>query len=168
MTVSFTHQNITNRTFIGMSTPSATISATVELYEPCTISDPKFILAYNSAILSCNYCYCPDFNRQYFIKNIEFAPGGQMIVTCKTDLINTLGIALLHMPVVITRATTKDAKPTHIKDTQLPLYIEKEVKAYDLKFDGGHVNPFNTSTGTSGDYYFVLNVAGGQAVSPST
>lgn len=161
MMVTFCHQNITANTFIGMTQPTQTYVVNVELYEPCSIQNPKFILDYDAEILTCNYAYCPTLKRQYFISNIDFAPGGQMIITCKTDLLNTLGMALMHAPIVITRATTRDGNATYIKDMQLPLLSDKTIDTYKLKTDA---NPFITDIANVADYLYVLTVAGGQAV----
>lgn len=163
MTVTFCHQNITANTFIGMTRPVDVYTVDVELYEPCSIQNPKFILDYNADILTCNYAYCPTLKRQYFISNIDFAPGGQMIITCKTDLLNTLGMALLYAPIVINRATTRDGNATYIKDMQLPLLSDKTIDTYKLNVD---YNPFITDIANIADYLYVLTVAGGQAVQP--
>lgn len=164
MTVTFCHQNITANTYIGMAQPVDAYTVNVELYEPCSIQNPKFILEYDATIINCNYAYCPTLKRQYFIDNIDFAPGGQMIITCKTDLINTLGMALLNAPIVINRATTKDDNATYIKDMQLPLLSDKSIDTYRLSAE---YNPFITSEATTSDNLYVLTVAGGQAVQPT-
>lgn len=171
--LAFRHINDNDHTlYTNFYTIPVVKTVDAELYEPCTLKNPKFLLAYDSDILKCNYCSCTtatgysQFNRKYFITNVTFQSGGQMVIECKTDLLNTLGQQLFYSPVVISRATTVNNKPTFVKDTQLPLYVDKDVKSYALMFEGGKVNPFMTGSATQGDYLYVFNVAGGQAVTP--
>ncbi len=51
---------------------------------------------------------------------------------------------------------------TYIKDSQYPLYLDKYVQIFDLKFDDerGTINPFNLKNATDTSCNFVLNIMG--------
>lgn len=165
VTLYFYNAPVSDHTYIrGALTPIIEDPVSAELYEPCTVQNPNFLLQYNEDILQCNYCSCPQFRRKYFIKDTEFKPGGQMVISCVTDVLNTLGTELLYSPIIITRATTKDDNATYVKDMQLPLLSDKTIDTYKLNVS---YNPLITDRANLADYLYVLSVAGGQAVTPS-
>ena len=75
-----------NGRFTGFKTEN-----NVQLKEPSSITDPRLILVYNKSYLSCNYLYIQDFNRYYFINNINVLPGGRLEITAHVDV-------LIHIP----------------------------------------------------------------------
>lgn len=137
-------------------TPLANDPLTCALYEPFTLEEPALILTYNESYFrDCNYIYIDNFKRYYFVTARMSNAGGQMIFSCKSDVLTNAGADLLTIPLTVTRATTANGKPTLIRDTRLPLALSRNVKTYEFS-----ESPFNTGTAGDTDYNFVLNVAG--------
>ena len=112
---------------------------------------------------SCNYMYIPDFGRYYYISDIIADTGGAAIVTGEVDVLMTYAAAIKQAPAVVVRSTsstnTGSQKSTWIPDPQLPMTTGRTVKAVIL--EGSDLN-IDTATMTSNN--FVLNVAGGGAI----
>lgn len=60
---------------------------TVQFTDTSSIIDPVLILSEFPE--DANYCYIPQFNRYYFIKNITVGPAGKYYVTCHVDVLQS-------------------------------------------------------------------------------
>lgn len=54
-----------------------------------SIINPNLVLYYESALLSANYCYIPNFNRYYYIDEIIPITGDRSVIRCKVDVLES-------------------------------------------------------------------------------
>lgn len=124
--------------------------------ENCSILSPVFIVAYDPLLINCNYAYCADFGRYYFITNITVMTGGRLEINCKVDVLTTYANYIKTVPAVLVRS--EQTGFTQITDNKLPISKNKLIRI--AEFEGGDFN-INSATNTS--YNFVLNIMGGGA-----
>ena len=65
------------------------IGETIVLNAKAEISllQPVFIVAVDKTTSNLNYCYCPTFNRYYYINNITYLSGGRAVLNCAVDVL---------------------------------------------------------------------------------
>lgn len=140
-------------------------SIVASLLETSSVINPRLRLSWNDSYVSCNYLYIPAFNRYYFINNISADVGGVAIIDAHVDVLKTYASAFENCSAVVTRATrlnqTGSARSTYIPDSKLPISTGRILKA--VEFVGTDLN-IDVATMTSTN--FVLNVAGGGAITP--
>lgn len=73
------------------------------LVEPCNILNPQFTVADAVGIRSKNYAYVADFNRYYFIENIEFV-NKCLLLTLRCDVLMSHKAAIKNSNGRITRS----------------------------------------------------------------
>ena len=56
---------------------------------PVSMDTPTFVIDYNSSYVTCNYCYCPLFQRYYFITDKVIDIGKTITLVCKSDPLAT-------------------------------------------------------------------------------
>lgn len=140
-------------------TALSALPVSCDVYSPCAVENPTILLSYDAAILrQCNYVYIPDFGRYYFVAGRSVNSAGQMTFELKSDVLMTVGEALLNAQVTISRGCPLDYKPTYIRDMMFPLQQQKQIQTFRLD-----KQPFIPATATSGSKLFVLNVAGKEA-----
>lgn len=50
----------------------------------------ELVLKYNKDYLNYNYCYIPEFNSYYYIKDRSFVPGQEIIISLECDVLFTM------------------------------------------------------------------------------
>lgn len=83
-------------------------SSTVEcyFYENVDRLNPRLIIDNDTIDISTyNYMLIPEFNRRYFITNIEGEPGGRYIVHGHVDVLSTYDTAIRKCPIVAARSS---------------------------------------------------------------
>lgn len=60
-----------------------------QLYDETDILNPSLLMKYNKNLLSSNYIYIEEFERFYFINNIEIVDGNRIIVRCHVDVLDS-------------------------------------------------------------------------------
>lgn len=137
-------RRVLNKSFSGTE-------ITVDLKRPCDILTPSFILDYNVTWLTCNYLYCPDFNRYYFINNVSVNTGQRIELACSVDVLMTYRNQINTITCNVFR--NENLRTPYISDSNKPLTTKTQTQTY--VFDK---NPF-----VSGDGYtdYVLAVIGG-------
>lgn len=78
--------------------------ATVRPYEAVSELFGNFLIDYNATINGCNYCYCPELNKYYYITDIQMETGSRMIVSVKVDVLKTYASGIKSSPIYVTRA----------------------------------------------------------------
>ena len=124
--------------------------------ENCSVLTPVFIVAYDALLLNCNYAYCADFGRYYYITNITVVTGGRLQINCKVDVLTTYAQYIKNVPAVLVRS--EQSGYTQITDNKLPIGKNKLIRI--AEFEGGD---FNINAATDTNYNFVLNIMGGGA-----
>lgn len=127
------------------------IEITCREFDYGSIMYPKLIVEYNSEYASKNYCYISDFQRYYYINNIEITNGKRCIIDCSVDVLMTYADSIKNVNATIVRR--QGSGTTTIPDSSITLKTAPNVQDYLFT---GNANVF-----TSGAY--VLNVFGGGA-----
>ena len=162
MTIHLYNNTDDKRTMHKTLTDGVTVDAV--FLETSSIVSPRLKLTWNPAYLSCNYIHIPAFNRYYFIGDISADIGGIAIIDAHVDVLQTYASAIETCAAVVTRYQRSEqrgsAKSTYIPDRKLPIATGRTLKA--VEFTGTDLN-IDTASMTSNN--FILNVAGGGAVS---
>lgn len=139
-------------------------SVSFVLLAPSSIIKPRLRLTWNTAYTAYNYLYIPDFNRYYFIDDITADTGGAVIINAHCDVLMTYANAIKLCPAIVTRSARLNqhgsARASWIRDNKLPIETGRAVRV--VEFVGTDIN-IDVATMTSNN--FVLNVAGGGAIS---
>lgn len=124
---------------------------TVQLKAPCDILNPIFILDYDATRLTCNYLYCEELHRYYFINHITVTTGHRIELSCSVDVLMSYNSAIKGLTCNIAR--NESIRTAYISDSNKPLTTKTQTQTY--VFDK---TPFVTT-----DMYtnYVLTVVGG-------
>lgn len=141
---------------VDNSTPYTEAHTAVKPTAPLDIITPTFIFDYSAAALACNYLYCVEFGRFYFVKNIAVDTAGRINITCAIDVLQTYSVAIKNCRATVIRTAT-GGKPTMYVDSKFPVYPSKKVvtsttsaeTSGSLNADGGYCYVLNTIGGTS-------------------
>ena len=99
----------------------ATISS-VEPLDPCDILYPSFILNWNSARFTANYCKVSvPFDRYYFITSTEMLTGQRVLIKCGIDVLKTYSSSIKNCFGTMVRSQAV-GKPTLIPDGKYPIH----------------------------------------------
>lgn len=141
---------------IGKSLTDSYVLSNIEIKRPCEMLNPTIIIKNITNVTKYNYCYIGEFDRYYFIDEIEFLTGGRVSLKCSIDVLETYATEIKALNGILLRGEI--GEPTEITDNLLPLAKNKTVNVYE--FTGGD---FNINTATNANYNFVLNIMGGGA-----
>lgn len=141
---------------VDNSTPYTEAHTAVKPTAPLDIITPTFIFDYSAAALACNYLYCSEFGRFYFVKNIAVDTAGRINISCAIDVLQTYSVAIKNCRATVIRTATSGA-PTMYSDSKFPVYPTKKVvtsitsaeTSNSLNADGGYCYVLNTIGGTS-------------------
>ena len=107
----------------------------VQLKEPSSITDPRLILVYNKSYLSCNYLYIKDFNRYYFINNINVLPGGCLEINAHVDVLYTYSQQILNSGAFVERKSNTGVD-TDLIAQDYPLAVDNDTGGVDFSSGG--------------------------------
>lgn len=143
-------------------TPLYSVNANIII--PSSVMTPQLRIAWSTALPTANYMYIAAFGRYYYITDITADTGGAAIITGRVDVLMSYDAAIKSLPAVVVRSTsstnTGSQKSTWIPDPQLPMTTGRTIKAVILEG-----SDLNIDTATMLSTNFVLNVAGGGAIS---
>lgn len=137
-------------------TPHTEARTAVKPTAPLDIITPTFVFDYSAAALACNYLYCSEFGRFYFVTNIAVDTAGRINIQCNIDVLQTYSAAIKNCRATVIRTAT-GGKPTMYVDSKFPVYPSKKVvtsitsaeTSGSLSADGGYCYVLNTIGGTS-------------------
>lgn len=165
MAITVTFYNCADDKRVMSKTLTTGSTVTAELYDKTSVISPAIRLAYSASYTQYNYMYIAEFNRYYFITNMTTDSGGAIIIQGEVDVLQTYNTEIGNLPAIVVRAARKNQdgsyRSTWIEDTRLPIQSGRAVKA--ILFENTDLN-IDTATMTSNN--FILNVAGGGAVTP--
>lgn len=126
---------------------------TVQLKSPCDILNPVFVLAYNTSYLTANYLYCSDFNRYYFINNVQVLTGNRIELPCSVDVLMSYNNQIKRLICNVKRNQDSKIRSIYMSDSAKPLEAKTITETHVFDAD-----PF-----VRGDGYrnYVLTVLGG-------
>lgn len=110
-------------------------SPSVELYEPCSVMNPVFILKYKASYATCNYLYFPDWNRYYFIDNMTMLSGGKCQLSCTVDTLMSYKDEIKGLQVNVVRNEDKGKANPYFADSSFS--IRSGFQHYTIPFSGG-------------------------------
>ena len=100
-----------------------------------------------------NYCYCPNLERYYFIRNIVFQKTGLVELQCDVDPLMSFKDDILNSTQLITRQENKIQK--YIPDQSLPIHSATKTE----------IRQFGNDVGGTG-YTLILQTTGKGTPSP--
>lgn len=118
-----------------------------------SIVNPRFILDYNSSILQCNYLYCEEFGRYYFINNVSFESAHRMVLNCHVDVLYTYRNEINNLDALVSRQEIE--KNSKIADDQIPWEGNYQYKLYTTS-----LQPLADTTGNNVVQYVVQTLGG--------
>ncbi len=108
-----------------------------------SLESPRFVVSYKSEYLDCNYIWCGDFNRFYYIVDRIVEIGESITLICKSDPVASFLPSLL-TNIVVTVIRKNIGSPTYFPDPQYAIDpVRKEYKC--LYFYNESNYPFTTS-----------------------
>lgn len=122
------------------------------------IITPTFIFDYSAAALACNYLYCSEFGRFYFVKNIAVDTAGRINISCEIDVLQTYAQQIKNSTATILRSESIGA-PTMYIDNKLPVYPSKK-NVTSIVMEQVNV-PLNSQLSTADGDNYLLTVVGG-------
>lgn len=133
----------------------------ITLKEDCTIVHPIFILGAVAGSDEAqdtvgwwrqfNYCYCPNFDRYYYIDRVEFTHSRLVRLECTCDVLMSFKDDILKTTQLVTRQEYKQQR--YIPDSSLPIHAAVKTQ----------ITTFGNAVGGS-DYTLVLETVGKEIV----
>lgn len=133
----------------------------ITLKEDCSVTNPVFLLGAVSGSQEAqdtvgwwrqfNYCYCPNFDRYFFMDNITFTRNRLVQITCTCDVLMSFKDDILKTTQLVTRQQYKQQR--YIPDTSLPIHAAVKTQ----------ISAFGNAVGGT-DYTLVLETVGKEIV----
>lgn len=136
----------------SFTTLQSDVQCTVK--QPCAMSAPTFVLHFSSAAMSCNYLYCADLGRYFYVTEKTLLSGERIELQCRSDVLMSFASDILNITTTIVRHET--AGVNEIPDSLLPLSPTK--RSHTMFLSNA---PFNLESASALSFNFVLNVSGG-------
>lgn len=149
--------------FYSCSDDPRTINKTIQnelpieanVYGEINLTQPSFLVEYNSALFSKNYFYWPLVNRYYYITQIGGNKGERLLISGRVDCLMSFKSQIENLTCVIDRAGSNRSK--WLDDNIYPLEATTQVQNYEF-----NSTPF--STASSGTHYVLTTL--GNSVAP--
>lgn len=129
-----------------------TLLQNVELKDDSSMEEPVFRLGYSTWNASYNYVYVTDWNRYYFVTNVNITLGRVWEVECKLDLLGTYKADITGSTQYVVYANTSN---TEIIDSRIPIKTTKTLSAV--------TTPLSDYCNATGTYLLTVSGAGSDA-----
>ena len=140
-------------------TPAIKTAADIEPTEGVDVLSPHFILGFDSEYLHCNYLYCAELNRYYYITEMTIDNAQRIHVDCSVDVLQTYASGILSCVATVIRSESI-GHPTMYTDSKLPVYpTKKNVTSIVMQ---QVLVPLNSQLSTSDGDNYLLTVIGGE------
>ena len=140
--------------------PTLGNSISCDVYEGCSVLNPRLILEYSSDYTSFNYLKIPSWNRYYFIDGIDLMPGGKAIIRAHCDVLYTYSSSIKNLEANIVRQ--ENLQEYKLPDNKFVFLDEYDVIAKLPHFEDGTAHFLGDATAQND--YFVLGVMGSDNV----
>ena len=143
---------------VNADTPYSIAKTTVKPTAALDIISPTFVFDYSAAALACNYLYCQEFGRFYFVNNIAVDTAGRINIQCNIDVLQTYSAQIKNSVATVLRSESV-GHPTKYIDSKLPVYPSKKnitsiiMPQIDV--------PLNSKLDTHAEDCYLLTVIGG-------
>lgn len=94
-------ENVINKIYTQIADLNAS-----QANEEISIDAPEIIINYNSAYLSCNYCYITEFGRYYYVRNKSVINGNQLRFGLESDPLMSFKDAIFNSTCIASRSTS--------------------------------------------------------------
>lgn len=133
---------------------SSSVTCNCDIYENCSVVNPRLVLDWKDSYSTYNYAYIPDWQRYYFITNISVNSAKRAILTLHCDVLSTYSDQISNLTVEVQRQQNK-VEP-YLPDNN---YIF--LNTYDViqKLPSTITNDLFPSQSTT-NYMFILGVSG--------
>lgn len=99
----------------------------------------------------CNYVYCQEFGRYYFVTGITMPAKDLVRIECAVDVLMSWKSAILAQKVIVSRNEKEYA--LYLDDSALKVYNNPNITVYHFKDGQGNIMGFNT-------HEYILALAG--------
>lgn len=105
---------------------------------------PVFVISYDASYISANYIYCTEFNRYYFVSDVQVEIGKRIIFPCKVDALSSWITQLRSCQCTVIRS--EKVGITAVPDAKLP--IDPNARDYKaVYFDAESSYPLDSADG---------------------
>lgn len=125
---------------------------TIEPYDEITILNPTFIINYDKKFLECNYIYCLELNRYYYV-TVSINIAKRIVLTASVDPLMSFKEQIILAYATILRSESIN-EPTVTPDNQLPINTGES----QILVQGGFKSFDATGLGNSG---YIITTLGG-------
>lgn len=154
-TISADNKTLDKRPDFALAEP---LTISMELFTPCDIDNPTFILSIDYAI-NYNYAYVPKWDKYYFLGESTIIDGNRCTVPGKCDVLTTYADSIKELNVNVVR------QETNITPYVMDGHVTKTGRTYTENYYFSE-NPFSPATGALGDKFcYLLSVVGGDGSS---
>ena len=87
-------------------TPQEVFDLTGDLKEESSIVNPVILVEHSNPI-NANYAYIAEFNRYYYIKDIESVRSGLWRISMHTDVLKTFSEGILNSPCIVAKSSSR-------------------------------------------------------------
>ena len=116
LNVTFYH-NYSDNNVLNKSISAIGSAITMNPTKDITILNPEFIIAYNSNLITANYCYVAEFGRYYYC-DVAVLTGRRLSVRCSVDALMSFRDSIKKCECNVIRS---EKGITYVKDNKLPL-----------------------------------------------
>lgn len=95
--------NKSDRRYINKKFENVGNEINIELIEPCSLINPRFILSQGTGAKTANYIFVPDLDRYYFINNYIYEYE-RIIIECHVDVLQTYAKQIMAETVILDRS----------------------------------------------------------------
>lgn len=125
-----------------------------DIYDSCSLFNPTLILDYKPAITTKNYAYIPEWNRYYFISNMNITNSKRIILRLSVDVLQTYKDQLYNQVFRVARSESN-------ADNQIPDTSFVNTDLFDIyRLEATLPAHYCFGNQSSGSYCIVLGVNG--------
>ena len=130
---------------------------TGDFIESMSLLSPVFQIKLTSTttaakiLTKCNYVYCQEFGRYYFVDNVIMVANNLVRIECSVDVLMSWKTEILAQKVIVSRNEKQYA--LYLDDSALKVYNNPNITVYHFKDDQGNQQGFTTQQ-------FILALAG--------
>lgn len=95
--------NKSDRRYMRKTLENVSNEINIELIEPCSLINPRFILSPETGAKTANYIFVPDLDRYYYINNYIYEYD-RVIIECHVDVLQTYGQKIMAETVILERS----------------------------------------------------------------
>lgn len=151
------YNNLSDKLVINKSLVKIADILNAKLKENVTVINPVLMLSLSADLISANYVYIPDFNRYYFITNVEYINAEVVNVSLSVDVLKTYSAEIMNSDVTAIRSTNHYDRYLYDDHQASLLTTIKQIKTFS-------VTPFNPSALTAQSRTIILHMVAAPAI----